>query len=146
MLPVLFTLTVPAAWTWPLVGLAFVAIATARAWAYRRRSDGDGERPGWGAALWDDKLTLGVMAAVVVAMWRGGFLDGGISLPLHTYGLMIAAGFVAAISLVQREARRQGQDAERIGDLAFWVLVAALVGSRLYFIAVNWNDYFGDNA
>src|SRR5512143_3831123 len=145
MLPVLFTLTLPAAWSLPLLAAAIACVAAARAWSFRRRVP-DGERPGWGAALWDDKATLVLLVAALAAAWRTGLLDGDLSLPLHTYGLMIASGFVAAIWLAQREARRQGQDADRIGDLAFWVLVSALVGSRLYFIAVNWGDYFGANA
>ncbi len=146
MLPVLFTLTVPAAWSLPLALALLVALALLRAWAFRRRSSEAGEHPGWGAALWDDKATIALLALALAALWRMGLLDSELSLPLHTYGLMIAAGFVTAIWLAQREARKQGQDVERIGDLAFWVLVSALVGSRLYFIAVNWSDYFGENA
>jgi phosphatidylglycerol---prolipoprotein diacylglyceryl transferase len=146
MLPVLFTLSVPAAWSKPLLALAVLAIAVARAWSFRRRAVEGGGRLGWGAALWDDKVTLAVLAVGAAAPWKAGLLEEDLSLPLHTYGLMIATGFVAAIWLAQREARRQGQDAERLGDLAFWVLVSALVGSRLYFIAVNWADYFGDGA
>lgn len=64
-------------------------------------------------------------------------------LPLHSYGLLIAAAFMIGLWLAQREARRRGQDAERLADLAFWVLVAALVGSRVYFILVNAGEYFG---
>jgi phosphatidylglycerol---prolipoprotein diacylglyceryl transferase len=146
VLPVLVTLTLSPAWAKPLLAILLASIAVARAWAFRRRLARDGKPIGWGAALWDDKFTLAVLAFAGVALWRMGLLDEEISLPLHTYGLMIATGFVGAIALAQREARRQGQDAERIGDLALWVLVSALVGSRLYFIAVNWRDYFGDNA
>ncbi len=153
MLPVLFTLTVPAELVKPLAILAAAVLALARAWALRSRSAAEArgkkkgaKRMGWGAALWDDKVTLGVLAAAVALLWRSGVLDGDVSLPLHTYGLLIATGFIVAIAVAQREARRRGQEAERIGDLAFWVLLAALVGSRLYFIGVNWNDYFGGNA
>ena len=83
---------------------------------------------------------------VAAALWRSGLLDGEIRLPLHTYGLLIASAFLVGIWLAQREARRRGQDAERLADLGFWILVAALVGSRVYFILVNWGDYFGDRA
>ena len=146
MLPVLFTLTVPAWLAKPLLVAVAAAVALARAWAYRRRTPEGDPPPGWGAALWDDKLTLAALAVAAAGLWRGGLLDQDLSLPLHSYGLMIATGFVVAIALAQREARRLGQDAERLGDLAFWILLAALVGSRLYFIAVNWRDYAGDNA
>lgn len=146
MLPVLFTLTIPAVWSVPLLAAVILGVAASRAWSFRSRAPDGEERPGWGAALWDDKATVVLLFAALGAAWKTGLLDADLSLPLHTYGLMIASGFVAAIWLAQREARRQGQDAERIGDLAFWVLVSALVGSRLYFIAVNWGDYFGGNA
>jgi phosphatidylglycerol:prolipoprotein diacylglycerol transferase len=146
MLPVLFTITVPATLAGPLLLALLAAVGLGRAWAYRRRSAKAGQAVGWGAALWDDKFTLALLALAAGAVWRGGLLDEDISLPLHTYGLMIATGFVTSIALAQRQARRQGQDAERLGDLAFWILVAALVGSRLYFIAVNWSDYFGADA
>ncbi len=146
MLPVLFTLTLPAAWLKPFALAVLVALALARAWAFRRRLAQGGKRPGWRAALWDDKATLALLVLAVAALWKTGLLDADLALPLHTYGLMIATGFVTAIWLAQREARKQGQDAERIGDLAFWVLVSAIIGSRLYFIAVNWPDYFGENA
>src|SRR5512146_2719157 len=85
----------------------------------------------------------GNLAAIAAVVWRTGLLDGEIRLPLHTYGLLIAAAFLVGIWLAQREARRRGQDAERVADLSFWILVAALVGSRVYFVFVNWGDYFG---
>src|SRR3990172_449250 len=108
MLPVLFTLSIPAAWSKPLLALAVLAVALARAWSFRRRPAEEGrERPGWGAALWDDKLTLAMLAAGAAAVWRAGLLDPHLSLPLHTYGLMIASGFVAAIWLPPRQAAPQ---------------------------------------
>jgi phosphatidylglycerol:prolipoprotein diacylglycerol transferase len=62
--------------------------------------------------------------------------------PLHTYGLLIALGFVVGIGLAVREARRTQFDEEAVLDFGFWALVSGLVGARLYFIAVNWKEYF----
>jgi phosphatidylglycerol---prolipoprotein diacylglyceryl transferase len=88
---------------------------------------------------------------------HGGYVD----LPLHTYGMAIAIGFIVAISLSAREARRCGiypgesppmNDEQRehagntVMDLAFWVLIAAIVGSRVYFILVNWGGPEGYGA
>jgi phosphatidylglycerol:prolipoprotein diacylglycerol transferase len=147
MLPVLFTLHVPATWAKPAVALLVVVIALGRAWAFRRRRGGDEEkRVSWGAALWDDRWFIATLLVVAAALWRAGFLDEDVSLPLHGYGLLLATGFLVAIWLAQREGRRQGQDPESIADLSFWILVSSLVGSRVYFILVNWNDYFGPNA
>ena len=146
MLPVLFTVSLPAGVAKPLACAVVLLIALARAWAFRRRAAADGAGVGFGEALWDDRWTLGALAVALAALWRAGILDGPIALPVHSYGVMIATGFVVAIALAQREARRRGQDTERIGDLAFWVIVAALAGSRLYFIAVNLGDYLGERA
>jgi len=146
MLPVLFTFTVPAELVMPLALLLLAAVALARAWAFRRRMAEAKKKVAWGAALWDDRWALGALAAGLLLLWRAGILEGELSLPLHTYGLLIATGFIVAIALAQREARRRGQSAERIGDLSFWLLLSALAGSRIFFIVVNWDDYFGDNA
>jgi phosphatidylglycerol:prolipoprotein diacylglycerol transferase len=146
MLPVLFRIVIPAALAKPLVVSLAAAIAGVRAFVVHRRARAAGQPASWWRALWDDKVTVGVLAALAAILWRGGYLDEELRLPLHTYGLLLALGFVVAIWVAQREARRQGQDAEAIGDLSFWILVAALVGSRVYYIFVNWDDYFGQNA
>jgi phosphatidylglycerol---prolipoprotein diacylglyceryl transferase len=143
MLPTLFTLVVPASLAKLFAfGLALL-LSVGRALLYQRAA-GRKHRVSFLQALWDDKVMVAIFLGAAVAVWRMGLLDRPIRLPLHTYGLMIAAAFLLGIFLAQKEARRQGLDADRIGDLAFWILVAALVGSRVYFILVNWDDYFGD--
>jgi phosphatidylglycerol:prolipoprotein diacylglycerol transferase len=62
-------------------------------------------------------------------------------LTLYTYGLLIATGFLAALWLVGREARRRGLDPKAFQDLGFVVLVAALVGSRLFFVLLEWEHF-----
>lgn len=146
MLPVLFSIVIPAWLAKPLVVALAVGIAAVRAFVFRRRAREEGRAASWGQALWDDKVTIALVAALAAMVWRAGYLDQEVRIPLHTYGLLLALGFVVAIWVAQREARRQGQDAEAIGDLSFWILVAALVGSRVYYIFVNWDDYFGANA
>ena len=143
MLPVLFTLVLPAAIAKPAVLLVLLLIVAGRAWGYRRRAAADGHAISWLRALQDDVWVSVVLLVAAGSLWRSGLLDADIRLPLHTYGLLIATGFVVGIWLAQREGKRRGQDPEAIADLSFWILVAALVGARLYFILVNWNDYFG---
>jgi phosphatidylglycerol:prolipoprotein diacylglycerol transferase len=65
----------------------------------------------------------------------------GQELALHTYGLAIAVGFLVAILVGVRAAARTGEDAERVRDLCFWLLVSSLIGSRLLFIATNVPTY-----
>jgi phosphatidylglycerol:prolipoprotein diacylglycerol transferase len=143
MLPVLFHLVVPAGLGKPLAVAIGVLVAALRAWGYVRRARREGERATIGEALRDDAFVIAALALAAGALWRAGLLDGELRLPLHSYGLLIASAFMIGIWLAQREARRRGQDPERIADLSFWILVAALVGSRVYFILVNWGDYFG---
>jgi phosphatidylglycerol:prolipoprotein diacylglycerol transferase len=146
MLPVLFHVVLPAGFGKPVAVLAVILIAVLRAVAYVRRARREGEKAALLPALRDDASTIVVLAAVAAALWKGGVLDGELRLPLHSYGLLIASAFLVGIWLAQREARRRGQDPERVADLSFWILVAALVGSRVFFILVNWNDYFGTRA
>ncbi len=142
MLPVLFQVVIPAALAKPLALAVAVAIALLRAVVYVRRARAEGAKVSYGDAVKDDRWVLVALAVLVAAAWRAGLLDGDLRIPLHTYGLLIATAFLAGTWLAQREAARQGQDPERVADLAFWVLVAALVGSRVYFMLVNWRDYF----
>jgi len=146
MLPVLFHIVIPAGFGKVAAVLAIVLVAVLRAVAFLRRARREGEKTSLVAALKDDATTLVALVAVAGVLWRSGVLDGELRLPLHTYGLLIASAFLVGIWLAQREARRRGQDPERIADLSFWILVAALVGSRVYFILVNWDDYFGVRA
>jgi phosphatidylglycerol:prolipoprotein diacylglycerol transferase len=146
MLPVLFHVVVPAGFGKPLAVATVVVVAVVRAILYLRRARREGAKVRLAGALKADAWTIALLAAAAAALWRSGLLDGEIRLPLHSYGLLIASAFLVGIWLAQREARRRGQDPERLADLAFWILVAALVGSRVYFILVNWGDYFGARA
>jgi phosphatidylglycerol:prolipoprotein diacylglycerol transferase len=62
-------------------------------------------------------------------------------LTLHTYGVLVASGFLLAVLLAHREARRAGIDPELILDLSFYLLLAALVGSRLFYVLGNWAEF-----
>lgn len=64
--------------------------------------------------------------------------------PLHTYGLLIAMGFVFAMKLGQRQAHLEGEDPDRVIDLAFWVLLMGLIGSRVVYIITNLGEYLRD--
>jgi phosphatidylglycerol:prolipoprotein diacylglycerol transferase len=147
MLPVLFQIVVPAGRVLPVAALLALAFVAGRAWFLRRDATREGVKPpSWGEALWRDKAVVGSVLVALALAWRAGLLSADVRLPLNSYGLMLALAFVAAIWLAQREAARQGQSPELVGDLAFWVLVSSLVGSRVFFILVNWHDYFGPNA
>ena len=65
-------------------------------------------------------------------------------LTIHTYGVMLAVGFLAAVGFCVHQARRYGEDPQRILDLSFYILIAAIVGSRVFFVALEWS-YFSEH-
>ena len=67
---------------------------------------------------------------------------GSFSLP--TYGVLIAVGFLAGITLSARLARRSGMDPDRITNLGVVLLLSAIVGAKLFLIVDNWNYYAAD--
>ena len=53
------------------------------------------------------------------------------SFPINTYGVFLAIAFLCAILITVRLARRDGLPSEKIYDLSLWMLLAALVGSKV---------------
>ncbi|HEY0078325.1 MAG TPA: prolipoprotein diacylglyceryl transferase [Pyrinomonadaceae bacterium] len=53
------------------------------------------------------------------------------SFPINTYGLLLATAFLAALFMSARLAARDGLPRERVYDLGLWILLAALVGSKV---------------
>lgn len=54
--------------------------------------------------------------------------------PVYGYGVMVALGFLAGTWFVQREAKIEGEDPAKALDLIFYILIAAILGSRILFI------------
>jgi phosphatidylglycerol:prolipoprotein diacylglycerol transferase len=63
------------------------------------------------------------------------------SLQLYSYGLMLFLSFVVGIVLTEYRAKKLGVDPRQITDLALWVLLAVVVGSRLFYVAFHWDDF-----
>lgn len=62
-------------------------------------------------------------------------------LTIHTYGFLIATGFLVALWLAARQAKAVGIRRDDIIDLGFYILLAAIVGSRIFFVLTNWSYY-----
>ncbi|MCL5074556.1 MAG: prolipoprotein diacylglyceryl transferase [Chloroflexi bacterium] len=65
-------------------------------------------------------------------------------LTIRSYTLMIEIGLIVGLLVAYKEARRLGFTAEQFIDLAIWVVVAAVVGTRLYYVAINWPEFEHD--
>lgn len=60
---------------------------------------------------------------------------------LHSYGLLIAVGFLVALHFARRDAAAAGYDPDIFSGLAFWVLPLGIVGTRVAFILM-YPQYF----
>lgn len=59
------------------------------------------------------------------------------ALKVFTYGFFLALAFLSAIYVAGREARRVGLPVGQFYDLCFYIVLAALVGSRLLYILLE---------
>ena len=63
---------------------------------------------------------------------------------LRAYGFLIAIGVLAGVWLSGRRLAKDGLDPEIIPSLALWVLPAAIIGARAYFVLTNWGRFSDD--
>ena len=62
-------------------------------------------------------------------------------LTIHTYGALVAVGFLVGLSLAVKLAKKQGIPGEKILDLGVYLLVSAIIGSRLLFVLIEYKYY-----
>lgn len=61
--------------------------------------------------------------------------------PIHLYGLCIALGVIAAVTISSKRWEARGGDPEDIGTIAIWAVPAGVIGSRIYHVATDWKRY-----
>lgn len=60
---------------------------------------------------------------------------------VYWYGILIVIGMVLAIYLSSKELEKNGQNPEIINDLALWVLPAAIIGARLWYVIFEFQRF-----
>lgn len=75
-------------------------------------------------------------------MFQKIVLPGGI--PLFMYGFMILIGFLLASFLCRREAEKRGLPKDKIMDFAVFLILAGIVGARVFYVVQFWDDYFAE--
>lgn len=60
------------------------------------------------------------------------------------YGIIIGIGMLTGIWVAQNDAKRRGQDPDIYLDFAFYGIIFAIIGARLYYVIFEW-DMYKDN-
>lgn len=63
---------------------------------------------------------------------------------IYWYALFIAIGFMGGLGIASLIAKKTGQDPEIYSDFMVYCLIAAIVGARLYYVALEWDTYKDD--
>lgn len=64
-----------------------------------------------------------------------------IDFPIYTYGVLLATGILLGIWLAARLAAEEGLDKDTVYNFAVWVIVAALIGSKLLMVWTEWGSF-----
>lgn len=62
-------------------------------------------------------------------------------LTIRWYGLLIASAVLIGATLSQYLAKRRNVDPNILGDLAIWLVIAAIPCARLYYVLFEWEQY-----
>ena len=73
---------------------------------------------------------------------RGVFYLG--PLPLHAYGICIALGVVVAVRVAERRWEQRGHARKDVADIAVWLVIAGVLGARLYHVVTDYELYTHD--
>src|SRR5712691_6703422 len=60
---------------------------------------------------------------------------------LHTFGLLLAGGYMAAWWWLTREGRREGLDVDALASLGLWAIVGAILGAKALMIVRALPEY-----
>lgn len=60
---------------------------------------------------------------------------------IYWYGIIIACGFLLAVLYGFTHAKRFGVDVDKLTDAIFFVVPAAIIGARLYYVIFNFSIY-----
>ncbi|MGK7940229.1 MAG: prolipoprotein diacylglyceryl transferase [Crocosphaera sp.] len=60
---------------------------------------------------------------------------------IRWYGLLIASAVLMGVTLSQWLAKRRHINPDLVGDLAIWLVIAAIPCARLYYVLFQWQEY-----
>jgi phosphatidylglycerol:prolipoprotein diacylglycerol transferase len=119
---------VPLNWLWALWAVGSVV---GFGWLVRREGLSAAAR-----ACLPVAVTLGVILVFIVPALCDR--DG---LAIRGYGVMLLLGLLSGVGMAMYRARRMGQSPEMIQSLAFWMVLAGIVGARGFYVIEYWHEY-----
>lgn len=63
------------------------------------------------------------------------------SVRIYWYGLFIVFGVLAALTVALKMSKKFNLSANKIFDLSFWMIIAGIVGARIYHVFLEWPYY-----
>jgi phosphatidylglycerol:prolipoprotein diacylglycerol transferase len=57
---------------------------------------------------------------------------------VYAYGVTLAIAFAVGVFFLVRDAGKKGLPEEKMLEMSIWIMVAAIIGSRLLFIIIEW--------
>ncbi|MEI6245451.1 MAG: prolipoprotein diacylglyceryl transferase [Acidobacteriota bacterium] len=64
--------------------------------------------------------------------------------PVYSYGVLLAAAYLAGLQMAVVRARRAGLDPAKVMDFGIYLIIAALIGAKLMLVVVDFS-YFRQN-
>jgi len=66
------------------------------------------------------------------------------SFPVPSYGTMLALSFLTGIFFAMFLAKKRGLNPDVISDLGLYVIIAAIIGARAYYVMTHFAEFRGD--
>ena len=61
------------------------------------------------------------------------------------YGVLVTLGFLCGLMMILHLAKKTGQDPDMYWDLFFAIMIASLIGARIYYVIFDWNRLYRGN-
>jgi phosphatidylglycerol:prolipoprotein diacylglycerol transferase len=90
--------------------------------------------------------TLGYLPLLLIVagaiLWVLPAISEPRGLPIRGYGVMILLAVTSGTGLAVWRARRVGVNPEMILSLAFWMILPAIVGARVFYVTEYWSEQY----
>ncbi|WP_419877086.1 prolipoprotein diacylglyceryl transferase [Brevibacillus centrosporus] len=65
-------------------------------------------------------------------------------LKIHWYGIIMGLAFFLGTYLARRNSKRSGIDPDHVLNMVVWIIPAAIICARLYYVIFEWDQYKGN--